>query len=229
MFDIDLRPGISFFRRGEADWPERRLAQGDTMAAKSRSFIPPFVLLFIFISTGRTTSSHSDLENAGVCPIKWTAKANLPLPHRNGKAVSSGEKIYFMGGYCPATKEEYESSNYEYDPQKDSWTAKAKIPVGRSNFALASLGHRIFVIGGDPVLPNNDLYLTDENRWEGLAPLSIPRQHIDCGIIGDKVYIVGGKIRDPSAPVTPTVESIPITGLEINNVWPNAIRVLKGD
>jgi len=199
------------------------------MAAKSRSFIPPFVLLFIFISTGRTTSSHSDLENAGVCPIKWTAKANLPLPHRNGKAVSSGEKIYFKGGYCPATKEEYESSNYEYDPQKDRWTAKAKIPVGRSNFALASLGHRIFVIGGDPVLPNNDLYLTDENRWEGLAPLSIPRQHIDCGIIGDKVYIVGGKIRDPSAPVTPTVESIPITGLEINNVWPNAIRVLKGD
>ena len=188
------------------------------MAAKSRAFIPSFVLLFIFISTGRTTSSHGDLENAGVCPLQWIAKANLPLPHRNGKAVSSGEKIYFMGGYCPATEEEYESSNYEYDPQKDSWTAKAKIPVGRSNFALASLGHKVFVIGGDPVLPNNDLYLTDENRWEGLAPLSIPRQHINCGIIGDKVYVVGGRgvIRDPSAPedseqrvpimITPTVE-----------------------
>ena len=156
--------------------------------------------------TGGTTSSHGDPENAGVRPIKWIARANLPLPHRNGKAVSSGEKIYFMGGYCPATEEDFESSNYEYDPQKDSWTAKAKIPVGRSNFALASLGRKIFVIGGDPLLPNNDLYLTDENRWEGLAPLSIPRQQIDCGIIGSKVYVVGGRIRDPNAPITPTVE-----------------------
>jgi len=176
------------------------------MAAKSRAFIPPFVLLFIFISTFRATSSQGDLEDAGVCPINWVAKANLPLPHRNGKAVSSGGKIYFMGGYCPATEEQYESSNYEYDPQKDRWTAKAKIPVGRSNFALASLGHSLFVIGGDPFLPNNDLYLADENTWKGLAPLSIPRQHIDCGIIGSKAYVVGGKITDPGAPITPTVE-----------------------
>ncbi len=176
------------------------------MAAKSRAFIPPFVLLFIFISTFRATSSQGDPENAGVSPIKWVVKANLPLPHRNGKAVSSGGKIYFMGGYCPATEEQYESSNYEYDPQKDRWTAKAKIPVGRSNFALASLGHSLFVIGGDPFLPNNDLYLADENTWKGLAPLSIPRQQIDCGIIGSKAYVVGGKITDPHAPITPTVE-----------------------
>ena len=176
------------------------------MAAKSRAFIPPFVLLVISISTGQTTSPPGDLKNAGVPPIKWKAKASLPLPHRNGKAVSSGQKIYFMGGYCPSTEEKYESSNYEYDPQKDRWTAKAKIPVGRSNFAMASWGQKILIIGGDPVLPNTDLYLTDEDRWVGLAPLSIPRQHINCGIIGDKVYVVGGTTGDPSAPVTPTVE-----------------------
>lgn len=176
------------------------------MAAKCRSFIPLFVLLFILISSCRTASSHGDPESAGVYSIKWIAKANLPLPHRNGKAVSSAGKIYYMGGYCPATKEDIESSNYEYDPQKDRWTAKARIPVGRSNFALASLGHKIFAIGGDPFLPNNDLYLTDENRWEELAPMSIPRQHIDGGIVGDKVYVVGGTTSDPNARVTPTVE-----------------------
>jgi N-acetylneuraminic acid mutarotase len=132
--------------------------------------------------------------------VKWTAKANLPLPHRNGKAVASGGRIYFMGGYCPETEEEREASNYEYNPQKDSWAAKAKIPVGRSNFAIASFGARIFVVGGDPVLPNNDLYVTDEDRWRKLAPLLFPRQHIDGARIDGKIYVVGGLIRDPNPP-----------------------------
>ncbi len=182
------------------------------MAAKSGTFVAPFALLLIFAGVLGAASAPGDPDDAGVCLITWTAKANLPLPHRNGKAVSSGEKIYFMGGYSPATKEPFESSNYEYDPKENRWTAKAGIPVGRSNFAMASLGHKIFVIGGDPFLPNTDLYLTAEDRWEGLAPLSIPRQHVDCGIIGNKIYVVGGTTEDPGARITPTVEIYDIAG-----------------
>jgi len=130
-----------------------------------------------------------------------------------------------MGGYCPETREERESSNYEYDPRTDRWIAKAKVPIGRSNFALVSFGFKIFVMGGDPALPNNDLYLGDENRWEALAPLSIPRQHIDAARIGHKIYVVGGVIRDPNVPedaeqqvpitITPTIEIYDIAG----NSW----------
>ena len=87
--------------------------------------------------------------------IKWISKADLPLPHRNGKAVACSGKIYYMGGYCPTTEDVRETSNYEYNPQKDNWTVKANVPIGRSNFAIASFEDRIFVIGGDPVLPNN--------------------------------------------------------------------------
>lgn len=183
------------------------------MSLKARTFVLPFVLGSIFVSAFSTTGAQSEPERGGVRAIRWTAKADLPLPHRNGKAVSSGGKIYFMGGYCPATKEWCESSNYEYDPEKDSWTAKARIPVGRSNFALVSLDRKIFAVGGDPVLPNNDLYLPDEDRWAGLAPLSLPRQHIDGGLIGNQIYVVSGMGKDPDAPdgservaLTPTVE-----------------------
>ena len=154
-----------------------------------------------------TVSSHQ---------IRWVSKADLPLPHRNGKAVAAGGKIYFMGGYCPATEEEREASNYEYDPQEDRWTSKVRLPLGRSNFALTSWKRKILVIGGDPALPNNDLFLPDENRWEELAPLSVGRQHVDCGRIGNKVYVVGGVIRGPRSQqdseqqiprvITPTVE-----------------------
>jgi len=115
-----------------------------------------------------------------------TFELELPLPHRNGKAIACSGKIYFMGGYCEDVRE---TSNYEFDPQKNEWTIKADVPIGRSNFAVASLEDRIFVIGGDPVLPDNDLYLTGENKWTVLTPLSIPRQHIDCGRIGNKIYV----------------------------------------
>lgn len=121
----------------------------------------------------------------------------MPLPHRNGKAVACGGKIYYMGGYCPETEELREASNYEYDPQMGKWMVKANVPVGRSNFAIASFEGRIFAVGGDPLLPNADLYLTGEDRWEILTPLSIPRQHIDCARIGKKIYVVGGLIKNP--------------------------------
>lgn len=134
------------------------------------------------------------------CQIEWSSKAKLPLPHRNGKAVACRGKIYYMGGYCPETEDPRETSNYAYDPQKNEWTTKAAVPIGRSNFAIASLEDKIYVIGGDPVLPNNDLYLADEDRWEVLNPLAIPRQHIDCARIGNNIYIVGGFVEDPNPP-----------------------------
>ena len=163
-----------------------------------------FIQLFLIILIAKSHISASNLlsceEEGPVYRIDWVSKADLPLPHRNGKAVACGGKIYFMGGYCPETEEVRENSNYEYDPQKDKWTIKADIPVGRSNFAIASFEDRIFVIGGDPVLPNHDLYLADEDKWEVLTPLSLRRQHIDCGRIGNKIYVVGGLIKDMNPP-----------------------------
>jgi N-acetylneuraminic acid mutarotase len=157
-----------------------------------RKLVLSFVILLISINHNVASNFFNSNEEVSIYQIKWISKAGLPLPHRNGKAIACNGKIYFMGGYCPATDEVRETSNYEYDLQKDKWTIKSDVPVGRSNFAIASFKNRIFVIGGDPVLPNNDLYLAGEDKWEVLTPLSIPRQHIDCGRIGNKIYVVGG-------------------------------------
>ncbi len=80
-------------------------------------------------------------------------KNGFTIPHRNVKAAACGDRICFMGGYCPVTEEAHETTNYEYDPQKDSWTAKANIPVGRSNSVIqhidcARIWNKIHVIGG---------------------------------------------------------------------------------
>ena len=186
------------------------------MMFRPQTFVAAWAICLTILSSAQVTASSRPHDEEALCSIKWTSKENLPLPHRNGKAVAAGGKIYFMGGYCPATKEERESSNFEYDPLQDRWTSKARIPVGRSNFALVAFENRIFVTGGDPVLPNHDLYLADENRWEALASLSIPRQHIDGARIGHKIYVVGGVMRNPQAPedaerqaprtITPAVE-----------------------
>jgi N-acetylneuraminic acid mutarotase len=165
-----------------------------------RKIVLSFVALLISMNHYAASNLHQKDDANPTYQIQWVSKATLPLPHRNGEAIACKGKIYFMGGYCPDTEEVRENSNYEYDSQKDKWTIKADIPVGRSNFAIASFEDRIFVIGGDPVLPNNDLYLPGEDKWEVLAPLTLPRQHIDCGRIGNKIYVVGGLVRDVNPP-----------------------------
>jgi len=155
--------------------------------------------------------------------IEWVSKAALPLPHRNGKAIACRGKIYYMGGYCPETEDARETSNYAYDPQKNEWASKAAVPVGRSNFAIASLEDKIYVIGGDPVLPNNDLYLTGVDKWEVLTPLTIPRQHIDCARIGNDIYVVGGFVKDPNPPEDSKqkIPKIATDSVEIYNIEDN--------
>jgi N-acetylneuraminic acid mutarotase len=179
-----------------------------------------FVLLsvIVLIMLGCGSPSNDDAEEKSIDKIEWVKKADLPLPHRNGKAVACMGKIYFMGGYCPETEELREASNYEYDPQGDKWTVKADIPVGRSNFAIASLEDRVFVMGGDPLLPNSDLYFVREDRWKVLTPLTIPRQHIDCVRIGGKIYVVGGLIKNPG-PQEDVEQKIPAVATDTIEVY----------
>ena len=163
-------------------------------------FLLSWIIFLIFIHPLSAPHLYCPYQEGPTYRIKWVSKADLPLPHRNGKAVACVGKIYFMGGYCPETEETRETSNYEFDPQKNEWTVKADVPIGRSNFAIASYEDRIFVIGGDPILPNNDLYSAGEDKWKVLTPLTLPRQHIDCGRIGNKIYVVGGLIEDMNPP-----------------------------
>ncbi len=167
---------------------------------RSKQFLLSCIVFLISINPNPGSHLYCNYQEGATYRIEWISKADLPLPHRNGKAVACKGKIYFMGGYCPETEDVRETSNYEYDPQKNKWTIKANVPIGRSNFAITSLEDRIFVIGGDPILSNNDLYLTGEDKWKVLTPLTMPRQHIDCGRIGNKIYVVGGLIKDMNPP-----------------------------
>lgn len=193
------------------------------MNIKSALLILSSIIVLVAINQTFASNLDNNNEEDSIYQITWISRADLPLPHRNGKAVACGNKIYFMGGYCPHTEEAREASNYEYNPQKNIWTARANIPIGRPNFAITSFKDRIFVIGGDSILPNHDLYLTHQDKWKSLAPLSIPRQHIDCARIGNEIYIVGGLVKDMNPPED-SKQKIPLmatNSIEIYNIEEN--------
>jgi Kelch motif len=195
---------------------------------KSLAQLSILQLIFIANNFASNPINKSNLNDT-VYKINWVLKADLPLAHRNGKAVASNGRIYYIGGYCTETEESWETSNYEYDPQEDKWQVKEKIPIGRSNFAIASFENRIFVIGGDTLLPGNDCYLPEEGEWKTLSSLLIPRQHIDCGRIGKEIYVVGGLIRDMNPPEDSKLR-IPIIAtntVEIYNIEEN--KWIKGN
>jgi N-acetylneuraminic acid mutarotase len=141
------------------------------------------------------------INNFGISQsIQWTQKQSLPKPFRNGSAVSCKGKIYFMGGYCDATPERFEKSNYEYEPSTDTWSIKMDIPTGRSNFALANIDDKIYVIGGDSFSPKNEVYSPTTDSWDSLQTMLTPRQHISCATVDGKIFVIGGLMNTKDSP-----------------------------
>jgi len=69
----------------------------------------------------------------------------MPTPRRGLAAVSTGDRIYAVGGLhsCASL-----GIIEEYDPARNIWTAKAPLPTGRWYLAGAALGKSIYAIGG---------------------------------------------------------------------------------
>jgi N-acetylneuraminic acid mutarotase len=123
--------------------------------------------------------------------IKWTKKADLPIPISKSKAAVVNGKIYVMGGTTPNFKG-FCNANYEYNPESDTWTKKKDMPTGRTNYAIAAVENKIYVIGGDPFQNKVEVYDPKTDSWDSLSVMPSQRQHISCATIEKKIYVIGG-------------------------------------
>ena len=123
--------------------------------------------------------------------IKWTKKADLPIPISKSKAAAVNGKIYVMGGFTPTYKG-FSKANFEYNPETDTWTKKQDMPTGRTNFAIAVVENKIYVIGGDPFQNKLEVYDPKIDSWDSLSDMPSQRQHINCAMIENSIYVIGG-------------------------------------
>lgn len=140
------------------------------------------ICLFLLISIVLQVNSQN---------IKWTKKADLPIPISKSKAAAVNGKIYVMGGVTP-TFRGFSKANFEYNPQTDTWIKKQDMPTGRTNFAIAAVENKIYVIGGDPFQNKVEVYDPKTDSWDSLLVMPSKRQHINCATINNIIYVIGG-------------------------------------
>lgn len=110
---------------------------------------------------------------------KWTQKANLPGPARDGAfAFTINNKAYIGAGVDTAFM--YLGDFYEYDPVADKWTQKSDVPTGPIGFPMAfTVGNLGYIVGGGQPNEVSDAWSYDPSKdeWNPISPFpGTPRQ-----------------------------------------------------
>ncbi|MCH8153074.1 MAG: hypothetical protein IH830_11980 [Planctomycetes bacterium] len=133
----------------------------------------------------------------------WTSKEPMPTTDRGWlTATAVGGKIYVMGG-----ADSHENpSTYDivevYYPATNSWDTgdpSHPMPRPRHDHAAVEVDGKIYLIGGTDdasgaslLVPEVDVYDTENNVWTEVAPLPTPRRGLKAATLGGKIYAIGG-------------------------------------
>ncbi|OGA52244.1 MAG: hypothetical protein A3G25_03610 [Betaproteobacteria bacterium RIFCSPLOWO2_12_FULL_63_13] len=131
---------------------------------------------------------------------KWVKLAAFPDASEEVYGISSGGKLYVLGGLAPGWTPK--GLVYEYDPADDTWTKKKNMPVSAHHVAVAELNGKIYVMGGftkpqsGPTawIPINNAWEYDpaNDAWKALAPLPTRRGSPVAAVVNGKIHVIGG-------------------------------------
>lgn len=143
----------------------------------------------------------------GAFAQKWVKLAPFPDASEELYGISSGGKLYVMGGLAPGWTPK--GLVYEYDPAADTWTKKKNMPLLSHHVALAELNGKIYVMGGfvkpasGPTawtpIDNAWEYDPANDSWKALAPLPTKRGSPNAAVVNGKIYVIGGASVNPGS------------------------------
>lgn len=124
----------------------------------------------------------------------WHAAGEMPLPREGMGIMTTGGRIYLIGGkashamWAPSlTRVE------EFDPQTRQWTMSDTLQQARAGFAWAVHGDTILCAGGrflDPLASVERRI--DGNAWESAMPLNGPRSDGAAVFFQENFILLGG-------------------------------------
>lgn len=158
---------------------------------------------------------------------KYVKLAPFPDASEELYGISSGGKLYVMGGLAPGWTPK--GLVYEYDPATDKWTKKKNMPLLSHHVALAELNGKIYVMGGfvkpqsGPTawVPIDNAWEYDpaNDSWKALAPLPTKRGSPNAAVVNGKIYVIGGASVNPGSKETAVHPARPQRVLGANEVY----------
>ena len=167
---------------------ERSEGEGSKVTGKKKPSL-------IFAAGGITAGSNtSSMERYNVSKKDWAAATALPQKKSHAALVSSGDKLYSIGGYNGSKRL---ASVDVYDTVSEQWSSGAPMPTARSGFgATVDKDGHIYCVGGysktQQDLSDVDVYDPQHDQWTPAPPLTQRRSYVQAATLGDNVYAVGG-------------------------------------
>lgn len=169
-----------------------------------------------FVVIGGTTPTGGGRQVYVYAPGRGWRKSD-PLPRRlyNHAAVSTGDRIYVLGGYD--TQSEELRSVYFTSPRVRGWQPSPPLPRPVHAFGAVFFRGEIWVIGGrrgERQLREVWIFDPVRSRWRAGPSLPRPMELLGATVVGDQIHAVWertyqiydaseGRWRDGPAPLEP--------------------------
>ena len=125
----------------------------------------------------------------------WRAGAPKPTPAANSGMAQLDGRIFVVGGYDPASKDQFLAAVEVYDPATDRWSSAAPLPIALSGAAVAGLQGKLYVVGGNNAAGASQaafVYDPEMDRWSSLSPLPGALAFGRAIALQGALYVVGG-------------------------------------
>jgi N-acetylneuraminic acid mutarotase len=164
---------------------------------------------------------------------RWTKAAPFPIADEELYGVTSGGKMYVVGGYGGGKGR---GLVYEYDPATDKWAVKKPMPRPAHHAALAEFRGKVLIFGGFVAPTNGAGWEPIDNVWEfdpvadswkALAPLPSKRGSAVAVEVGGKVYVIGGATTVAGSKDVAFNGNTPANVLTTNDVYDPATNTWK--
>ena len=139
-------------------------------------------------------SNQLDLAEASESESSWAGGESIPDPRTEMSAISSGNKLYIIGG--DDESEEVTNVVQVYDPKMDKWSTSPPLPIPLDHTGSATYNGKIYVVGGfiEGKRPTDSVFIYDPttNKWQKGKPLPGPRGALTADFINGTLYAIGG-------------------------------------
>lgn len=140
----------------------------------------------------------------------WREGGELPAGTHHAGFVSTGGRLYLVGGYQGNSFTETGAVRI-YDPATGSWRQGAPMPTPRGALAVAVVNGRIHAIGGtvsrqhathdhdnpsgeDRSVGTHEVYDPATDSWERRAPMPTARNHHGAAVVNGRIHVLAGRV-----------------------------------
>jgi hypothetical protein len=140
---------------------------------------------------------------------QWSEETDLPEDLHHAALVSTGERLFLVGGFNGGYSHIWRMRNQVYEYVEQHWIERVSLPKPQAEGVLAANNGVIHLVSGQsPKSQANNkrrdhsevtthlLWAADMAEWEPAAPIPIACNSATGGWLGENLIITGGRTSD---------------------------------